>query len=326
MTLFLMKNLIKLIHLLNDGKFYPCASLATMLNLSPATISRLLQKLVDYDIRLELVESKGYRLNQPLVLLDAQIIKQLLNKPFVRVITLEKISSTNNYLKNLPAHPTKPTVCLAEMQVQGKGRFNRTWHSPFGQNLYFSLRYPFQQAISKLSGLSLIVALATCRAIEQACAVPKPLSIKWPNDILFAQQKLGGILIEIQAESPEFCQVIIGIGINVNMQHASAEQISQNWTSLSQLCQTYMDRNRLSAHLINELLYYLPRFAAEGLSAFIPEWLERDCLLNQPVRLLCNDTPVMGTAVGINSMGHLILQLANQQQRAFAAGEATLIK
>ena len=186
--------------------------------------------------------------------------------------------------------------------------------------------HPFQKDISELSGLSLVVGLAVCQAIENACLLSEPLTLKWPNDVLANGKKLAGILIEIQAESHGVCHVIIGIGINVNIKTASKKEINQPWTSLHELTNQYQDRNKLTASLIKSLLNYLKEFDEQDLRYFIPQWKKRDCLFQKTVHLKSNEITFSGIGSGINEQGQLILTLENKTKKAFASGDTSLMK
>lgn len=151
-------------------------------------------------------------------MIDASKITTLLENDSIEIRVFDVIDSTNTYLKQHAFLPMTPVACIAETQTQGRGRFNRNWHSPKGENIYLSLSYYFNKSVQALSGLSLMVGLSVCKAIEAVCELPVPLMVKWPNDIMACQKKLGGILIEIYQTQATSCQVIIGIGLNVNME------------------------------------------------------------------------------------------------------------
>ena len=136
--------------------------------------------------------------------------KKNLHDKSIYLDVFEKIDSTNDYLKNLKKS-SLPQICLAEMQMSGKGRLGRVWHSPYAKNIYLSCRYPFKKDLSELGGFSLAMSLAV-HAVLKNYLNADLLKVKWPNDILFAQQKIAGILIELEAESHGMTEIIIGIG------------------------------------------------------------------------------------------------------------------
>lgn len=320
------ENLIKIAALLSDCRYHDGTSIGNQLNVTRAAVWKAIKKLEDYGIPLKSVKGKGYLLENPLILLEEEKIKSHLSSHAIDLTILEKVDSTNEYLKKQINHDNKIKVCAAEVQTQGKARFNRQWHSPFGRNLYLSLLYPFQKDVSELSGLSLVVSLAACKAIETICKLNEPLSIKWPNDIVANQKKVAGSLIEIQAESNGFCSAVIGVGTNVNMQQATKKQINQQWVSLQKLSGQYHDRNALCASMINYMLDYLERFRNAGLIDFMKEWKIRDYLYNKAIKLSSNKILYSGMGGGINPQGHLILKLPDNVKKTFSSGDATLLK
>ena len=320
------ENLIKIVNLLNKQEYYDGGSIGQQLHITHAAVWKMIRKLQTYDVDIQSVKGKGYYLKHPLVLLDDKKIKPYLHSSTLHLEVLEKVGSTNEKVKTLATHSKKPIVCLAETQTQGKGRLNRQWYSPFAQNIYLSLLYPVKKDVSELSGLSLICGLAICKATETTCHLSQMLSVKWPNDIMADHKKLSGIVIEIQAESHGFCHVIIGIGININMQQVTKKEINQPWTSIYKLNAQYQNRNDLCVALINQLFIDLARFNHAGLTDFKQEWKKRDYLLGKLVKIKSGSTIFSGIGAGINEQGHLILNLKNGTKKSFSSGDATLLK
>jgi BirA family biotin operon repressor/biotin-[acetyl-CoA-carboxylase] ligase len=305
-------------------------------------------------------------------MLNARQIEKSIALQNLKIDVVEKIDSTNEYLKQFYGK-NQARVCLAESQTHGKGRFERHWHSPFGQNIYFSMLYPFAKGISELSGLSLVVGLAVCKAIEETVKLSQPLSIKWPNDIVIdneapysklrgifaefrrsrwqpflaqklqrgssllssplqaagysakANKKLAGILLETYGGSDQ-CEVIIGIGINVNMAHDIDNPIDNEWISLQELTNAEHDRNLLCSKLIDTLADYIERFVKLGLAGFLDEWHVRDSLFDQTIRVKSHNGEFQGKAKGIDAQGNLLLKFADGEIASFSSGETTITK
>ena len=252
-------------------------------------------------------------------------ILTLLNEP-MQLDIFEKTESTNDYLRKLTKENTTRRACIADMQTNGKGQLNRSWHSPAKENIYFSLLYPTKKTINELSGLSLVVGLATSRAIENTLKTDHQFLVKWPNDILYNQQKIAGILIETQTDNSGLLQIIIGVGINVNMQEANEADINQPWSSLQKITGQHIDRNTLCAALINHLLNYLDRFFQAGLMNLMDEWQKKDCLFGEPLEVVSRNAHYTGIGVGINTQGHLLLRMEDNTVRACSSGDTTLRK
>lgn len=319
------QNLIKLAALLNDQQYHDGTSIGESLHISRAAVCKIVKKLTDYGIKITSTKGKGYRLEEPLILLDPKKIKSQLHNKSTKLDVFEKVTSSNDYLRKL-SHSSKFSICIAETQTEGKGRFNRDWHSPFGQNIYLSLACPLQKDITELSGLSLITGLALSEAIESCCQLPEKISLKWPNDLMIGEKKLGGILIEIQAEAHGSCNVLIGAGINVNLLQANKKQISKQWTSIRHTSGQYQDRNILCATMIEHILAYLERFKTSSFTDFQKEWKKRDALLNQALVVMSNKEKTSGIGAGINTHGQLVISLNNGMKKTFASGDTTLLK
>lgn len=321
----LNQSVLDIVSTLSDGEYHDGTSLGEQLNITRSAVWKVIKKLEHYGVSIDSVKGKGYALKSPLVLLEAKPIQQnLTTKKAVVLEVLEKIDSTNNYLKTLP--PTKQVhVCLAEQQLAGKGRLNREWYSPFGQNLYCSYLYPIQKDVSELAGLSLVVGLAM-QATVKAYSAEHAVKLKWPNDLIHEGKKLGGCLVEIQAETNGFCYAIIGIGINVNMTEEALSRVDRACTSLQTLLNRYIDRNQLAAVLIDNLNTYLARFEEKGFSDFIDEWQTADSLFEQKIRLDCMGNVTEGTVAGVNALGHLLLKNPAGEVKAFSSGDTTVVK
>jgi BirA family biotin operon repressor/biotin-[acetyl-CoA-carboxylase] ligase len=269
---------------------------------------------------------KNHSSDDTVELLDKDIIQSHLHHQSIHIDVFGELESTNTYLMKQHHEDTLSRVCLAEVQTKGKGRFDRRWHSPFAKNIYFSLSCSFSKSVSQLSGLSLIVGLAVCKAIDAVCPQKNKLMIKWPNDVLVDQKKLSGILIEIKSNTKDACEVVIGIGINVNMENADKEIINQPWTSLKTLLGQKQSRNQLCAALIDILLDDLNRFKCESFFCFMNEWNKRDVLFGHSIQLLSNEKVYTGIEKGVSQQGHLLLQLPSGELKTFASGETSLLK
>ncbi|MCP3680340.1 MAG: biotin--[acetyl-CoA-carboxylase] ligase [Gammaproteobacteria bacterium] len=208
----------------------------------------------------------------PATLLDDKKILALLPSQFSQQVALEvfaALPSTNSYLQQLDESAISAAyqICLAEQQSAGRGRkAGRRWHSPFGENIYFSCRCRLHSQYDKLS---LVVGLAVIRVIKRYSG-DEAIGYKWPNDLLWRGKKIAGILVELMTRGDD-CDAVIGLGLNVNMA-AAAEEIDQPWASLRQITGRYINRNRLVAEIISELLTMIEAFQQLGFDYFRDEW------------------------------------------------------
>lgn len=324
----LSPTLKKLVKALNASEFLSGASLGKILSISRNAIWKHVNQLTKYGVAIETAQSKGYYLKQPLILLDKSLVKKNLTytSKFLpnKIEILGSITSTSDYLKELLIDsPNEIVICLAEHQSAGRGRFGRAWYSPFGTNIYLSCRWCVAKDVSQLNGLSLVAALSVINALKEF-KIKDGLSIKWPNDILWKEKKLGGILTEINAESYGLTQIIIGIGLNVNMSSTAKDKIDHSWTSLNQITSGYHDRNKIAGLLIGHLMQSLEKFNEIGFASFDNQWKKYDYLLNKKINIAINKNNIKGIAQGVNEQGHLLLRTDSGVVSAFSAGETSL--
>ncbi|TAL64808.1 MAG: biotin--[acetyl-CoA-carboxylase] ligase [Legionella sp.] len=317
----------QLIQLLNDQKCHSGNELGKILNISRTAIWKQITQLIELGIPIQPIAQQGYQLTQPFKLLDEERIGDGLKcanfpQPFALHI-FSSIDSTNKFLKELsPSHLIE--ICCAEKQTQGRGRFGRQWYSPFGENIYCSSRWDLHCDLNKLSGLSLVVSLAIVNVLKTL--VPsEELRVKWPNDILWKDQKLCGILIEILAESNSNAQVIIGIGLNINSDTQKHPLPDREWCSLYEITKDHFDRNLIVIAILKELSVYMQRFLEHGLNDFISEWNDYDYLAGKNITVLHQSTHQLnGIARGINAEGLLIVEEDTGQTHYLSSGDTTL--
>lgn len=272
---------------------------------------------------MEFIKTKGVMLEEKLLLLNQDRINKEIANSNITIEVLENIDSTNTYLRNNLSQD-KIKVCFAETQSGGRGsKKGRTWHSPFGQNIYMSYSCPLKKDLSELSGLSLVMSMAMLDAIKEI-GISDNIMLKWPNDGMYKRHKLMGNIIEAQTRDQGGSLVIIGLAVNVNMLEDKNNNISQKWTSLKKITGNDIDRNNLAIALIHNLKFYLEQFDKYGLREFIHKWQKIDSLYNKPIRL--NDGEFSGVAKGINEEGNLLLDLGSGELKAFPSGEASIVK
>lgn len=227
-----------------------------------------------------------------------------------RIELFDCLPSTNREAVQLAqADVEHGTVVVAESQTAGRGRLSRTWFSPPGINLYCSIilrtARPPERLTEWLSWLPLVSALAAAEAIEQVSSIH--VSVKWPNDLLISERKVGGILCESGAGSRSDPFQIIGIGINVNGgQDDWPADLRDSATSIRQERKILVDRNRLLAQLLLELEHCLDELAVHGTSRLALAYHQRCSTIGIPVRAtLAGGEVIVGLAEGIGQDGSL---------------------
>lgn len=317
---------MRILQRLADGALHSGADLGRRLGITRAAVSKSIRGLRADGLRLEVLPGRGYRLEQALTpLAPARIASGLRGlAPPVRIEVLERVDSTNAHLLARVLGPEDPSarVCLAEVQRRGRGRRGTAWVTTPYENLMLSMAWRFAAGPALMSGLSLAAGVAVVRALE-AYGIAGA-GIKWPNDILWGERKVAGLLADVYGEASGPCTVVLGVGINCRIAPAEAARIDQPWIDLYSIAGRTVDRNRLAAHLIRELHRMFKAFAAAGLAPFRADWERRHLYARRPVRLAREGALFEGTVEGIDDSGALRVRGAGGLIRTFHSGEMSL--
>ena len=222
--------MLTLLKLLKDGRFHSGQALGAALGVSRSAVWKQLQHLeAELGLSIHKVRGRGYQLSAPLALLDPAEISAQAPSCNWPVLVYDSIDSTNaEALRAIERGQAAPFVVLSERQTAGRGRRGRKWVSPFAENIYYSLVLRIEGGMRQLEGLSLVVGLAVMQTLRELGIAAAGL--KWPNDVLVGQKKIAGILLELVGDPADVCHVVLGVGINVNMQSAT------RWTSNGHPC------------------------------------------------------------------------------------------
>lgn len=230
-----------------------------------------------------------------------------------RIELFDCLPSTNREASRLAqADVEHGTVVVADCQTAGRGRLARTWFSPAGASLYCSVilrtKRPAEGLTEWLSWLPLVSALAAAEAIESVSSLH--VSVKWPNDLLISERKVGGILCESGSGAGSLPFQIIGIGLNVNVEQQDwPEELRESATSIWHEQQRTVDRNRLLAQLLLELEHCIDELAAHGTSRLSLAYHQRCSTIGQNVKAtLANGDQCLGRAEGIGQDGALMVR------------------
>jgi BirA family transcriptional regulator, biotin operon repressor / biotin---[acetyl-CoA-carboxylase] ligase len=300
-------------------------ALAQGTGLTRAAVWKRIETLREAGVRIEARPGRGYSLAAPLELLERdRILPVLAPELRSRVAALEvawSLDSTNSELLRRPTPAGGATVLLAEQQTGGRGRRGRAWTSPAAANLYLSIARHFSGGLARLGGLSLVAGVAVAEALHsRGCA---QIALKWPNDLVVAGRKLGGLLVEGGGEHGGPVRAVIGVGINVSMPVAFATGIDQAWTDLAAMSASPPSRNALAAQVLTELLPALDRFDDEGLAPFLPRYARFDALAGRQVLIHSALGTEQGVAEGIAADGALRVRM-DGRIRHVHAGEVSV--
>ena len=210
-----------------------------------------------------------------------------------RIELFDSLPSTNREaVRFAQANVEHGTVVVADSQTAGRGRLTRTWFSPPGANLYCSIilrmKRPSERLAEWLSWLPLVSALAGAEAIESISSLH--VSVKWPNDLLISERKVGGILCESGSVTGSHPFQVIGIGLNANIvQEDWPEELRELATSIWQEQHQIVDRNRLLAQLLIELEHCIDELADHGASRLALAYQQRCATIGQQVKATLAD-------------------------------------
>jgi BirA family biotin operon repressor/biotin-[acetyl-CoA-carboxylase] ligase len=321
-----MHQRYRLLNLLADGRFHSGEKLGNALGIGRSAVWKLVRSLAPLGIDCHAVTGKGYRLANPIELLDReQILAELSSETRAqldRVEVLNEIDSTNAHLvRERNEDDSSARACFAEFQSAGRGRRGRQWLSPFGTNIYLSVCWYFESTPEVLQGLSLALGVQAARAIA-SCHI-EGVKLKWPNDLVWNDKKLGGILVEMTGESSGPWRIVAGIGLNVGMPRALGSSIDQPWTNLSCITETVVGRNQLAGRLLHHVLLGLTRFSREGFRPFRDEWQRLDAIRGQTVVLDTGRGVMHGLAQGVDDTGALLLSTGGHTRR-FVSGDISV--
>ncbi len=278
------------------------AVLAQALGLTRARISQLVGELNTCGADIAATRA-GYRAAFPNAMLDAEICAAGTAFAIEIVPTIE---STNAALERAGA--VHRSVLLAEWQAQGRGRRGRAWQGAPGGSILLSVAWQFAGGAASLSGLSLLVGLAVAQALDTCGA--DSVQLKWPNDIVWRGQKLGGVLIGLSGDALGPTTAVIGIGLNVHLPEEARSEIDQAVTDLSQIAQQVAwNRNTVVNALLKALEMQLDAFASHGFAPVASQWRALHAFEGKPTRALLPDQSLIDAdATTVDDTGALVLK------------------
>ena len=255
---------------------------------------------------------------------DAVILSELdpgVEQRLARLEIHDEIDSTNRALldDDAPAEG-KLAVCLAEYQSAGRGRRGRSWVAPRRGGLCFSVGWRFDRMPQDVASLALAAGVVIRGVLQRTTGVAAQL--KWPNDLVFEDKKLGGVLVELKSGSHGPCHVVVGIGINVSIGKTELEDVG-GWSNgavdlLTATGGNPPSRNTLAAKSIQELSRLLFGYCDSGFAAYRAEFDAVDYLRGRQVSIDAANPPISGIAAGVDESGALLVDTGTALERVIA--------
>ncbi|ABM61651.1 biotin--[acetyl-CoA-carboxylase] ligase [Halorhodospira halophila] len=310
----------RLLRALSDGRFASGTVLGQHLGIGRAGVARAVSRLRQAGVRIDAVRGRGYRIPGGYAALDPAAVRRAWEAvgapPPSRLECLYRPPSTNADAFRTAARGTG--VVFAEGQAAGRGRLGRAWASPLG-NIYFSVVHDFDAVPEPPAPLALGVAVALAHGLR---GVGVPARVKWPNDLLVAGCKIGGILTELRGDPLGPCRVVMGVGLNRQMPEVTDPR-GLPPGALSEPQGPELDRSWLAGAAAGWVALAARRFEAHGLAPLIADWPALDALHGQTVELEAAGRTTRGIARGIDEHGRLRVE-TDQGPVALASGEAHL--
>lgn len=231
-------------------------------------------------------------------------------------VYLETIGSTNTWAKEHAGEFDQEALIIitADEQTSGRGRFNRSWVSPKGCNLYATYVLFFDDLMSSLGNLSQVLALSVCQVLQD-------VQIKWPNDLILKGKKLGGILCETVWHEDK-CVFLAGLGVNINMDGQMLEKIDRPAISLQKAYGKAFDRQDVSEKIHSRFCFNLELFLKEGFGPLAGVFKEK--IIHEKgdkLTFFAFQKQVEGVFQRIEADGSLFLILQDGVECRFTSGE-----
>lgn len=315
---------MRLLKLMSDGGFHSGESLGKELGISRAAVCKQIHKWELRGQSFDIVPGRGYRWRAPIEWWSEAALLAVM-PPSTRSIVSrlhidETAGSTNTLAMEFLAREQRPgAVFIAEEQTAGRGRRGRQWLAPLGMGFYASLTWVFDDGVSALQGLSLAVGLAVASALARYGV--KGVGLKWPNDIMVGDAKLGGVLIEMQMDGDGRCLVVIGVGLNLAacpLLWGLQREVAVVEDSLDgQL----LERNRIGGMVLGDILALLADYGPGSFAALRSKWCELDVLQGRHV--VVEGGGVSGIGRGVDAQGALQIDVGGEI-RTVNSGEVSL--
>lgn len=311
----------------NKDSFVSGEAIANTLSISRAAVWKNIGLLKADGHKIEATTKVGYKLIADSDVLSSEGIKAILEKEGITdldVLYYPSIDSTNKEAKRLLLDQIKaPSVVIANQQTQGLGRNGKSFYSPEGNGLYFSLILKPKIEATIALRVTSAAAVATCRAIEQTTS--HKAKIKWVNDIFIGERKVAGILTEGVSgfESGKIESIVVGIGINFKEPiNGFPQDLKESATSLFlQRSTITTTRNELAAKLIINLLSLTKNLDD---NSYIKEYRKRSLVLNKEVRIITLNDSYKAYIEHIDDNGALVVSLEGGRKELLQSGEISL--
>lgn len=300
--------------------------ISNRLGISRAAVWKQILALRNKGYVIEAVPSKGYCLKIIPDLAEDYLLMQIRSDLWKGLIVRDSVESTNDLAMSLVTEGgiASGIVLVADHQTRGKGRLGRTWESPAGKNIYLSLIIRPELEPRDTTILTILAAVAGALALQRSCNLA--VSIKWPNDLVVSDKKLGGILTEVRADPDRVAVAVIGIGINVNMNSRNLPEVIRDIaTSVRIETGKNHQRNEIIIQLLEEFETWYRILKKEGKKPLLEAWRKNSSTLGRKVSVAMRDVIWQGIAEDIDDSGMLILKMRSGERKTISSGDISFL-
>lgn len=237
----------------------------------------------------------------------------------MNIISFNTIDSTNAYAKQNIEQLSDKTIVSADIQTNGYGRFNRSWVDLGVENIYMSfVLKPSEQIAEVHANLTQYLSICLCKQLEEMGLNPK---IKWPNDVLLNGKKVCGILAESVIKGGKLKGIVLGIGVNLNAEHAELLQIDRPATSLNIELGQRVDKQTFMQKLAETFYENYEEFLQKGFIYIKEDYQKRSMFLHQNIKVSVFNIVKEGFSQGLDDNGNLLLLLNDGEIETINMGE-----
>lgn len=242
-------------------------------------------------------------------------------KKIESIEVLQLVDSTNSHLLEQQIAVGRARLCAAEAQNAGRGRRGNEWLSAPHKNIMLSVSWGFSHWPASITGLGLAVALTITERLNENYDLK--VKIKWPNDLMINDRKLGGILIDVAGDAGGVCNVVIGLGLNVHQPDWSDSDAAYAWQDLHSLG-VKMNRNEFIAKLANDWLGLLSGFELHGFAPLAEIWNQHSSYSGKTISVGNGDNQVVGEMLGVDINGALIIEDSAGKKHIFSESNVSV--
>jgi BirA family transcriptional regulator, biotin operon repressor / biotin---[acetyl-CoA-carboxylase] ligase len=287
----------------HGGSYVSGQELSTRLGISRAAVSKHIGKLRRAGYKICSATNRGYCLRSEPDRLDSLLLSNH------NITCLASVDSTNKEAKRFAEAGLPGFSCItAEEQSEGRGRLGRDWFSPPGSGLWFSiLLRPVTITPAEAAPITLVTAAVIADFFNQTLKLP--VQVKWPNDLMVNEKKLGGILTELKGEPDHIDYLIIGVGLNISQTSEDFPPgLRDKATSLFLENGALHNRTSLLLQMHDRLFKAYRQFFEEGFKPFSAQWKKNNLTLGREVKIRLAGQTVCGKAEAITDRGALVLK------------------